>query len=132
MTENPYTQAPGVSGAGYDSVWDAGYEAGRADTLALTVEQAKGGPKPKMEPISPRNREANLDDFWEGETAWAVKPPCGHRFEIGDPAWSPHHDVEKHDDGAISVVPRPGNSNSILCPTCGWHGYIEHGVWREA
>jgi hypothetical protein len=32
----------------------------------------------------------------------------------------------------ITVEPKPGNSNSILCPTCGWHGYIDHGVWRDA
>jgi hypothetical protein len=55
------------------------------------------------------------------------------------------HHVEEHDDGTISVLPQPGNSNSILCmgwplgaparaegqPLWTWHGYIRHGVWEE-
>lgn len=54
------------------------------------------------------------------------------------------HHVEEHDDGTISVLPQPGNSNSILVqgwpldgglraegePLKSWHGYIDHGVWR--
>lgn len=39
------------------------------------------------------------------------------------------HQVEVHEDGSISVLPQPGNSNSILSPG-GWHGYIRHGVWE--
>jgi hypothetical protein len=26
-------------------------------------------------------------------------------------------------------MPQPDNSNSILC-SCGWHGFINHGVWE--
>jgi hypothetical protein len=39
------------------------------------------------------------------------------------------HQVEEHEDGSISVLPQPANSNSILSPS-GWHGYIRHGVWE--
>jgi hypothetical protein len=54
------------------------------------------------------------------------------------------HHVEEHDDGLITVLPQPGNSNSILVtgwsfdagprapgePLKSWHGYIRHGVWE--
>lgn len=38
------------------------------------------------------------------------------------------HQVEEHNDGTITVIP------SILHtePDVGqWHGYLEHGIWRE-
>lgn len=47
------------------------------------------------------------------------------------------HTVREEDDGTISIRPGDGSSNSILvdghCSTglATWHGYIEHGVWRE-
>ena len=45
------------------------------------------------------------------------------------------HTVREHEDGTISVRPNDGSSNSILV-TKGqdgpsWHGYIEHGVFRQ-
>lgn len=54
------------------------------------------------------------------------------------------HHVEEHADGLITVLPQPGNSNSILVegwplgsgmraagePLKSWHGYIRHGVWE--
>lgn len=54
------------------------------------------------------------------------------------------HHVEEHEDGTISVLPQPGNSNSIFVegwphdaglrargePLKFWHGYIRHGVWE--
>lgn len=54
------------------------------------------------------------------------------------------HHVEEHDDGLITVLPQPGNSNSILVegwtfdaglrapgePLKSWHGYVRHGVWE--
>lgn len=44
------------------------------------------------------------------------------------------HTVREHEDGTISVRPGDGSSNSILIGGPNgrsWHGYIEHGVWRE-
>lgn len=35
-------------------------------------------------------------------------------------------DVVEHEDGTISVSP------SILDHGSGWHGFLEHGCWREA
>lgn len=39
------------------------------------------------------------------------------------------HSVTEHEDGTITVSPsilvEGGNGES-------WHGYLEHGVWREA
>lgn len=39
-----------------------------------------------------------------------------------------NHSIVEHDDGTITVSPsiligRPGKKQ--------WHGYLEHGVWRE-
>jgi hypothetical protein len=48
-----------------------------------------------------------------------------------------HHEVEEHEDGSISVIPRPNNSNSIMVHgydgerMCEWHGFIRHGVWES-
>jgi hypothetical protein len=43
------------------------------------------------------------------------------------------HEVEEHADGAISVSPsilvNGGKYRNPAKPT--WHGYLEHGVWRE-
>ena len=66
---------------------------------------------------------------------WCLCAPDGSRFmlasEQNPDRAGHHHEVEVHDDGLISVLPRPGNSNSILSPR-GWHGYIDHGEWRQA
>jgi len=45
------------------------------------------------------------------------------------------HTVREEDDGTISVRPGDGSSNSILHSGGAkgkiWHGYIEHGEWKE-
>ncbi len=75
----------------------------------------------------------NLSDGGPSVVRWMVRPPCGHHFMLapGGERAGPAHDVDEHDDGTITVEPKPTNSNSILCPLCGWHGYLERGVWRE-
>lgn len=55
---------------------------------------------------------------------WFARPPT---TGIGMGNLSAH-DVTEHKDGTITVSP------SILCegqPGHTWHGYLEHGVWRE-
>lgn len=39
------------------------------------------------------------------------------------------HHVEEHEDGTISVLPQPGNSNSIMAPGEKWHGFLRRGEW---
>jgi hypothetical protein len=45
---------------------------------------------------------------------------------------SPPHTFAEEDDGTLTISPsisdrkRSGNTESD-----GWHGYLEHGVWRE-
>lgn len=39
------------------------------------------------------------------------------------------HVVEEHEDGTISVLPHPGNGNSIQAPNDGWHGWLRRGEW---
>jgi hypothetical protein len=54
-------------------------------------------------------------------------PPCGHRF-----AFNERHIIDEHPDGTFTVAPQPtppSGHNSILCRSCGWHGYIDHNVW---
>ena len=45
------------------------------------------------------------------------------------------HTVREETDGTISVRPGDGSSNSILhsggAQHKTWHGYIEHGEWKE-
>lgn len=73
--------------------------------------------------------------WWKWETnvgvRWLVRPPCGHHFMLAHPEEGrAHHEIEEHEDGMITVEPRPGNSNSIQCAFCSWHGYIRRGVWE--
>lgn len=60
---------------------------------------------------------------------WLVRPPCGHHFMLAH--GTPRHEVDEHADGTISVERKPGNSNSILCVECGWHGWIRRGEWYQ-
>jgi hypothetical protein len=73
-------------------------------------------------------------DYGKVGDGWVVCTPDGSRFHLAT-ALHPdgagkHHEVEEHDDGTVSVLPRPNNSNSILSPK-GWHGYLRHGVWES-
>lgn len=84
--------------------------------------------------------------------AWWVRTPNGLVGRLSMPedvanreATNGAHHVEEHEDGTISVLPQPGNSNSILVegwswdagaraegePLMSWHGYIRHGVWES-
>lgn len=71
----------------------------------------------------------------ESYTCWLVNVPTGHRIMIGPEPVSGGWEVDEHEDGTISVVPKPGNSNSILVHPSGgrdgWHGYIRRGVWES-
>lgn len=55
---------------------------------------------------------------------------------------SPAHHVEEHDDNTWSVIPQPGNTNSIRVSggdyndaleyvQLEWHGYLRRGVWED-
>lgn len=74
--------------------------------------------------------ENGLGDGWD---QWYVCAPDGAVFvlcnEFFRDSKGKYHEVEEHEDGTISVVRRPENSNSIMSPK-GWHGYIDHGTWR--
>lgn len=55
---------------------------------------------------------------------WYAMTPNGHLGNLAS------HDVTEHEDGTISVSP------SILLTSAQgdvdlWHGYLEHGIWRE-
>ena len=59
-------------------------------------------------------------------SGWQCRPFSHHAGGIGK------HEVTEHEDGTITVSP------SILLTdfdeqgnTIQWHGYLEHGVWRE-
>lgn len=59
-------------------------------------------------------------------SGWQCRPFGHHAGGIGK------HEVIEHEDGTITVSP------SILLTdfdeqgnTIQWHGYLEHGVWRE-
>ena len=53
---------------------------------------------------------------------WIVRPPGRNAGSI------PLHEVVEHGDGTITVSP-----SILLTDVDGqWHGYLEHGVWREA
>lgn len=73
------------------------------------------------------------EEIWEWWLAAPNKQKPGH-YVIG--RLSSAFDVQEHDDGAITVMPQPGNSNSILIsnPQQGekFHGWIKKGYWSES
>ena len=80
-------------------------------------------PNVTWEEYSYRPDELKPGEYFKiGEHLWAVKAPNGDEGTIGKP-----HIVVEHDDGTISVMP------SLQFQHGGrWHGYLDHGVWREA
>jgi hypothetical protein len=77
----------------------------------------------------------------DGVTCWHARHPGdrkgnskGNMLLGPDPPAAGHY-VEEHEDDHLTVRPNPpaepGNSNSILCPICGWHGYIYNGDWQQ-
>jgi len=54
----------------------------------------------------------------DAEGLWWVRPPRCHSGVLDG------HTVTEHEDGTVTVSP------SIHSPG-EWHGYLEHGVWRE-
>ena len=72
-------------------------------------------------------------DYWKQHGIWYGWCPADGKRLLCNLA---NHTITEHDDGSITVAP------SILCgfqnPTDdgqrkigSWHGYLEHGVWRE-
>jgi hypothetical protein len=54
---------------------------------------------------------------------WECCTPNGHQGNLG------RHEVVEHDDETITVS--PSILVSVPPGTEVWHGYLEHGVWRE-
>lgn len=51
---------------------------------------------------------------------WFIRDPDNHVGRLSD-----GHQVTEHEDGTITVSP------SIYDAPDGWHGWLEHGVWRS-
>lgn len=85
------------------------------------------GDMPPMAPgdygYDPRGRDHGTGANGNG---WIACPPGGDAG-LGNLG---NHDVIEHEDGTITVSP-----SILVYPTHdhpkGWHGYLEHGVWRE-
>lgn len=82
-------------------------------------------------------RAKNLQDLLDGppggylivtdhdtnkRTLW-IKDPAGYIGCCGK------HEVVEHDDGTVTVSPSILSTKSEHGHE--WHGYLEHGVWRE-
>lgn len=52
---------------------------------------------------------------------WAIEPEGGRAMMKLD-GWT----TTVHEDGTISLAP-----SIHVNPPNGWHGYLEHGVWRQ-
>lgn len=59
--------------------------------------------------------------------AWYCKPP-GCPVNAANLA---NHEVIEHDDGTITVSPSILYTVEHSKPPYRYHGYLEHGVWRE-
>lgn len=62
----------------------------------------------------------------DAEGVWWIRPPRGGLGRLDN------HTVVEHEDGTITVSPSILQSGSWDSePATQWHGYLEHGVWRE-
>lgn len=68
-------------------------------------------------------QKVTFNDNFDQRVEWFCLPVRGMLGALGS------HEVTEHEDGTITVSP------SILIesndPKQAWHGYLEHGVWRE-
>ena len=65
-------------------------------------------------------------DYARRGSRWWVRLPLEDGRGLAQPLTENVWTVTEHDDGSITVTP------SIRCTFTGWHGYLEHGVWRTA
>lgn len=76
-------------------------------------------------PVSARSMGNNGDNLTDG--VWGVCSPKG-----GGVGTLVHHTVREHEDGTCSIRPGDGSSNSVWVDRPdGFHGFLEHGVWRD-
>jgi hypothetical protein len=74
----------------------------------------------RLWPIEPGDYGQDADGLWY------CRAPRGDFLGcLGDGVR--HHKVIEHDDGTITVSPSILVSNH----TGSWHGFLEHGIWRE-
>lgn len=67
--------------------------------------------------------EMKPGDYGRGrDGTWLCRAPNGYGGNLSG------HEVVEHDDGTITVSP-----SILICrrPEGEWHGYLEHGIWRE-
>lgn len=83
--------------------------------------------------VGPRMDDVFIEEWELGDYAGPVigytgeHPSVFYRLpngEVGHVSTRVHKVVEE-DDGTVTIDP------SILNQPSGWHGYLEHGVWRE-
>jgi hypothetical protein len=83
------------------------------------------------QPLEPGEYFKAANPVSDGSRAgsWYGKTPNGHVCNLGG------HSVIEHDDGTISVSPSIrvwiGGYSSGHPEQTLWHGYLEHGVWRQ-
>ncbi len=67
---------------------------------------------------------------------WYVMCPggCGNGMMLGPKPPASGHFVKEEADGSMTCELHPPedpeNSNSTLCPICGWHGQCVKGLWK--
>ena len=74
--------------------------------------------------IYPTNDDSRFapGDYGKLSTTWHACTPSG---ALGNLA---NHNVVEHEDSTITVSP----SILVTDGSVSWHGFLEHGVWREA
>lgn len=61
--------------------------------------------------------------YTEYNDCWYGRTPNGYLCNLSS------HEVTEHDDGTITVSPSIRVTDTKQQEQ--WHGYLEHGVWRE-
>lgn len=90
----------------------------------------------------PGRRVADANEVWHGQAGdyavadrhvWVRTPaddvlriPRGDVADPDQPAWS----FEEHEDGTVTLSPSIFVNPQDDPP--GWHGFLEHGIWRTA
>lgn len=73
------------------------------------------GDRPMVQFLKPNARDDNAP-----RRARSVQHVC-----------SPPHTFTEEDDGSLTISPSLSDQTSRGSDSDGWHGYLEHGVWRE-
>jgi hypothetical protein len=98
-----------------------------------TIDLVLGGERGDYVPIFATSRERAVKAVWFRLPTGSIGRIASRGHGVND---EPEWDIAVEDDGAVTVSPsiqqRYVPAGPAFPETPPWHGFLEHGVWREA